>query len=30
VLEIASTIDDEPLRASFLARPDVVTVLPER
>ena len=30
VLEIASTIDDESLRASFLTRPDVVTVLPER
>ena len=30
VLEIASTIDDESLRASFLARPDVLTVLPER
>jgi tetratricopeptide (TPR) repeat protein len=30
VLEIASTIDDESLRASFLTRPDVVTVLAER
>ena len=30
VLEIASTIGDESLRASFLTRPDVVSVLPER
>ncbi len=30
VLEIADTIDDERLRASFLARPEVETVLPKR
>ena len=30
VLEIADTIDDEQLRANFLARPDVMAVLPTR
>ena len=30
VLEIASTIDDEPLRESFLKRPEVAAVLPGR
>ena len=30
VLEIAATIDEEPLRSSFLARPNVETVLPTR
>ena len=30
VVEIADTIDDEQLRASFLARPEVETVLPKR
>ena len=30
VLEIAGTIEDERLRTTFLARPEVETVLPKR